>query len=141
MLHLYLTCQRRSVANLTVKNGYPCDDDSVPGPEGIAPRPKAALLVDELRAALHVCGERRIDVRDSLSGAPIATSSSIASRIARSHFFWCVSGVSARFLAVKPYAPTWVGRERQSTCSQLSSATGEWQMLHDTESQADASAI
>jgi len=31
---------------------------------GIAPRPKAALLVDELRSALHACGERRIDVRD-----------------------------------------------------------------------------
>jgi len=31
---------------------------------GIAPRPKTALLVDELRAALATCGERRIDVRD-----------------------------------------------------------------------------
>jgi len=31
---------------------------------GIAPRPKMALLVDELRAAVATCGERRIDVRD-----------------------------------------------------------------------------
>ncbi len=31
---------------------------------GIAPRPKTALLVDELRTALATCGERRIDVRD-----------------------------------------------------------------------------
>jgi len=31
---------------------------------GIAPRPKTALLVDELRAALATCGERHIDVRD-----------------------------------------------------------------------------
>ncbi len=31
---------------------------------GIAPRPKTALLVDELRAAVATCGERRIDVRD-----------------------------------------------------------------------------
>jgi len=31
---------------------------------GVAPRPKTALLVDELRAALATCGERRIDVRD-----------------------------------------------------------------------------
>jgi len=31
---------------------------------GTAPRPKAALLVDKLRAALATCGERRIDVRD-----------------------------------------------------------------------------
>jgi len=31
---------------------------------GVAPRPKTALLVDELRAAVATCGERRIDVRD-----------------------------------------------------------------------------
>jgi len=31
---------------------------------GIAPRPKTALLVEELRTALATCGERRIDVRD-----------------------------------------------------------------------------
>ena len=31
---------------------------------GIAPRPKTAMLVDELRAALATCGERTIDVRD-----------------------------------------------------------------------------
>jgi len=31
---------------------------------GVAPRPKSALLVDELRAAVSTCGERRIDVRD-----------------------------------------------------------------------------
>jgi integrase len=31
---------------------------------GTAPRPKTALLVDELRAALATCGERTIDVRD-----------------------------------------------------------------------------
>jgi len=31
---------------------------------GIAPHPKTALLVDELRAALAICGERRIDIRD-----------------------------------------------------------------------------
>jgi len=31
---------------------------------GIAPRPKTAMLVDELRAAVATCGERRIDVRD-----------------------------------------------------------------------------
>jgi len=31
---------------------------------GVAPRPKTALLVDELRAALATCGERHIDVRD-----------------------------------------------------------------------------
>jgi len=31
---------------------------------GVAPRPKTALLVDELRAAVATCGQRRIDVRD-----------------------------------------------------------------------------
>ncbi len=31
---------------------------------GVAARPKTALLVDELRAAVATCGERRIDVRD-----------------------------------------------------------------------------
>jgi len=31
---------------------------------GVAPRPKTALLVDELRAAVATCGERRLDVRD-----------------------------------------------------------------------------
>jgi integrase len=31
---------------------------------GTAPKPKTALLVDELRSALATCGERRIDVRD-----------------------------------------------------------------------------
>jgi len=31
---------------------------------GVAPRPKTALLVDELRAAVATCGERCIDVRD-----------------------------------------------------------------------------
>ncbi len=31
---------------------------------GAAPRPKTALLVDELRAAVATCGERRIDLRD-----------------------------------------------------------------------------
>jgi len=31
---------------------------------GVAPRPKTALLVDELRDAAATCGERRIDVRD-----------------------------------------------------------------------------
>jgi len=31
---------------------------------GVAPRPKTALLVDELRAAVATCGERRIDLRD-----------------------------------------------------------------------------
>jgi len=31
---------------------------------GVAPRPKMALLVDELRAAIATCGERRIDMRD-----------------------------------------------------------------------------
>jgi len=31
---------------------------------GVAPRPKTALLVDELRAGLATCGERPIDVRD-----------------------------------------------------------------------------
>jgi len=31
---------------------------------GVAPRAKTALLVDELRAAIATCGERRIDVRD-----------------------------------------------------------------------------
>jgi len=31
---------------------------------GVAPRPKSALLVDELRAALATCGERRIELRD-----------------------------------------------------------------------------
>ncbi len=31
---------------------------------GVAPRPKTALLVDELRTALATCGERLIDVRD-----------------------------------------------------------------------------
>jgi len=31
---------------------------------GTAPRPKTALLVDELRAAVATCGERRIDIRD-----------------------------------------------------------------------------
>jgi hypothetical protein len=36
---------------------------------GIAPRPKTAMLVDELRAALATCGERTIDVRDRAIGA------------------------------------------------------------------------
>ncbi len=31
---------------------------------GVAPRPKTALLVDELRVAIATCGERRIDLRD-----------------------------------------------------------------------------
>jgi len=31
---------------------------------GVAPRPKTTLLVDELRAAVATCGERRIDIRD-----------------------------------------------------------------------------
>jgi integrase len=31
---------------------------------GVAPRPKTALLVGELRAALATCGDRHIDVRD-----------------------------------------------------------------------------
>jgi len=31
---------------------------------GVASRPKTALLVDELRAAIATCGERRIDIRD-----------------------------------------------------------------------------
>jgi len=31
---------------------------------GVAPRPKTALLVDELCAAIATCGERRIDLRD-----------------------------------------------------------------------------
>ena len=31
---------------------------------GIAPRPKTALLVGELRTVLATCGDRRIDVRD-----------------------------------------------------------------------------
>jgi len=31
---------------------------------GVAPRPKTALLVDELRTAVATCGERRIDIRD-----------------------------------------------------------------------------